>query len=29
MGVPVITVSGELIIGFDKKRLESLLKAWK
>jgi glutaredoxin-like YruB-family protein len=27
MGVPVITVNGELVIGFDKERLEDLLKA--
>jgi len=27
MGVPVITVDGELVIGFDRERLEGLLKA--
>jgi glutaredoxin-like YruB-family protein len=27
MGVPVIAVNGELIIGFNKERLEDLLKA--
>jgi glutaredoxin len=27
MGVPVITVDGELVIGYDKERLEHLLKA--
>jgi glutaredoxin len=27
MGVPVITLDGELVIGFDRERLESLLKA--
>ena len=27
MGVPVIAVNGELIIGFNKERLENLLKA--
>ena len=26
MGVPVIVVDGELVIGFDKERLEGLLK---
>ena len=26
MGVPVITVGGDLVIGFDKERLEELLK---
>ena len=26
MGVPVITVDGELVIGFDRERLENLLK---
>jgi glutaredoxin-like YruB-family protein len=27
MGVPVITVDSELVIGFDRERLENLLKA--
>jgi glutaredoxin len=27
MGVPVITIDSELVIGFDKKRIEDLLKA--
>ena len=27
MGVPVITVDGELVIGFDRERLDNLLKA--
>jgi len=27
MGVPVITVDGELVIGYDRERLENLLKA--
>ena len=27
MGVPFITVDGELVIGFDRERLETLLKA--
>jgi glutaredoxin len=27
MGVPVITVDSELIVGFDKRKLESLLLA--
>jgi glutaredoxin len=27
MGVPVITLNGELVIGFNKERLEDLLKA--
>lgn len=26
MGVPVIDVDGEIVIGFDKERLESLVK---
>jgi len=27
MGVPVITIDGDLVIGFDKERMEVLLKA--
>ena len=27
MGVPVLTVDGELVIGFDRERLDNLLKA--
>lgn len=27
MGVPVITVDGQLVIGYDRERLEGLLKA--
>ena len=27
MGVPVITVDGDLVIGFDRERLDSLIKA--
>jgi glutaredoxin-like YruB-family protein len=26
MGVPVLTVDGELVIGFDRERLDNLLK---
>jgi hypothetical protein len=26
MGVPVIDVDGEIVVGFDKERLEALLK---
>lgn len=27
MGVPVLTVDGELVIGFDRERLDNLIKA--
>lgn len=27
MGVPVIVIDGEVIIGFDKERIDSLIKA--